>query len=98
MKQPWLSGIVIAVICNVFAAAPPASGGVPVRRAPGDEYWHALGENQDLNGIIYSIVGDGSGAIYAAGSFTQVGAVAANRVARWDGSSWSALGSGATGV
>jgi len=38
---------------------------------------------------------DGSGpALYAAGSFYQAGGVAANGVARWTGSSWSALGSG----
>jgi hypothetical protein len=31
---------------------------------------------------------------YAAGSFTQVGGVAANRVASWDGTRWRALGPG----
>ena len=42
---------------------------------------------------------DGSGpALYAAGSFTAVGDVAANRVARYDGSSWSAVGSGLNGT
>jgi len=40
---------------------------------------------------------DGSGggpALYAGGSFTTAGGVAANRIAKWNGSSWSALGSG----
>jgi hypothetical protein len=38
---------------------------------------------------------DGNGpALYVGGSFTTAGAVAANHIARWDGASWSALGSG----
>lgn len=38
---------------------------------------------------------DGTGpALYAAGEFTGVDGVSASRVARWDGSSWSALGAG----
>ena len=38
---------------------------------------------------------DGSGpALYAAGVFTSVGGVAAQHVARWDGSGWTALGAG----
>ncbi|MBI1383076.1 MAG: hypothetical protein GC161_18565 [Planctomycetaceae bacterium] len=42
---------------------------------------------------------DGSGpALYAAGSFTAVGGVAANRVARYNGIGWSAVGSGLTGT
>lgn len=32
--------------------------------------------------------------LYAGGYFTNAGGVAASRVAKWDGSSWSALGSG----
>jgi len=35
------------------------------------------------------------GNVYAAGSFTHVGSVAANHIARWDGSAWNTLGSGA---
>jgi hypothetical protein len=38
---------------------------------------------------------DGSGAaLYAGGTFTSAGGVAASRVARWNGVSWSALGGG----
>lgn len=35
--------------------------------------------------------------LYAVGTFTVINAVSANRVARWDGSSWSALGVGLNG-
>jgi hypothetical protein len=33
-------------------------------------------------------------ALWAGGWFTAAGGVAANRIARWDGASWTALGSG----
>src|SRR6185503_4148795 len=36
----------------------------------------------------------GGPALYVGGYFTSAGGVAASRIARWDGSSWSALGSG----
>ena len=37
-----------------------------------------------------------NGDIYIAGRFTSVGGVAANNIAKWNGSAWSALGSGLT--
>lgn len=41
--------------------------------------------------------GDGSELI-AAGTFTQIGALAASRIARWDGAAWHALGAGLPGM
>ena len=42
-----------------------------------------------------AVFDDGSGpALYAGGDFTMAGGVPARGVARWDGSSWSGLGSG----
>ena len=32
--------------------------------------------------------------LYAGGEFTTAGGVSANRIAKWDGNSWTALGSG----
>jgi hypothetical protein len=37
---------------------------------------------------------DGNGNLFAGGSFTTAGGVAANNIAKWDGSAWSPLGSG----
>ena len=43
---------------------------------------------------MYAAVADGSGNLYIGGDFTVVGDVIANGIAKWNGSSWSALGSG----
>src|SRR5688572_235497 len=46
-----------------------------------------------------AVYDDGSGpALYAGGYFTSAGGVAANYIARWDGTSWSALGAGLNGA
>src|SRR6185503_18691424 len=43
----------------------------------------------------FTVFDDGSGpALYAGGAFTTAGGVSARHVARWDGSSWTPLGSG----
>jgi hypothetical protein len=55
----------------------------------------------ELDGTVSELVvhDDGGGAaLYAGGGFTTTGAVAASRVARWDGTTWSALGSGLDGA
>jgi hypothetical protein len=45
-----------------------------------------------------AVFDDGSGpALYAAGNFTIAGAGSANYVAKWDGTAWSALGTGLSG-
>ena len=75
-----------------------------VRHAAGCNYvakwdgstWSALGSG--MNNTVYALAVDGSGALYAGGYFTSAGtcdsAAGCNFVAKWDGSAWSALGSG----
>lgn len=47
------------------------------------------------NGTVYAMLYDNAtGSLYIGGDFTMVGTVPANRIARWDGSTWSALGTG----
>jgi hypothetical protein len=63
------------------------------------ERWSDVGG--EVNGRVDALLvyDDGLGggpALYVGGSFTSVGGVGANRVARWNGS-WSALGSGLAG-
>ncbi len=63
--------------------------------------WSTLAVAEGFDGgIIHSLTvhDDGSGpALYAGGDFTAMGGVSAENIARWDGSSWSALGSGLDG-
>jgi len=62
--------------------------------------WSPLGRTNKLNGTVraQAVHDDGSGsALYVGGEFTRAGSVVGNRVARWNGTSWSALGSGIGG-
>jgi hypothetical protein len=59
--------------------------------------WNALGTG--LGSLCYGLAGydDGTGggpALYATGAFTTAGGNAVNRIAKFDGTNWSALGSG----
>jgi len=50
------------------------------------------GTGTDNNVYSLGVYDDGTGeALYAGGSFTTAGGVTANNIARWDGSTWSAL-------
>ncbi|RZK27623.1 MAG: T9SS type A sorting domain-containing protein, partial [Hymenobacter sp.] len=63
--------------------------------------WSTLGigtviGNTSSSGII-SLAVASNGDVYAGGNFTQIGGVAANNIARWNGTSWSSLGTGVSG-
>ena len=78
------------------------AGGVPVNsiaKWDGSE-WSALSEPSGVTRQVHALTafddGDGS-MLYAAGNFFTAGGVSVNRIAKWDGSAWSAL-SGPSGV
>ena len=61
--------------------------------------WWALGDglNGNTNGFypyVHSLTTDTNGNLFAAGLFRFAGVLAVNNVARWNGTSWSALGGG----
>ena len=62
--------------------------------------WHPLGSGMSGTGATIrvndlTVWDDGSGpALYAAGRFTVAGGIAASRIAKWDGSTWTPLGAG----
>ena len=62
--------------------------------------WSALGSGISGGGVyftsVYALAVSGS-TLYAGGVFTSAGGSAANYIAQWNGSSWSALGSGIAG-
>lgn len=77
-------------------------GGVPANRIAkrSGNTWSALGAGVGLGSpdrvaaIEVEVVTVTNVLVYVGGRFTQAGGVAANNVARWNGSSWSALGAG----
>ncbi len=66
---------------------------------PGDAIWNWDGsswtvfENR-INGGDVRVLGTYAGRLVAAGNFSSIGGVAANRIARWNGTTWEPLGSG----
>jgi hypothetical protein len=59
--------------------------------------WSALGTGMNKGVTVTALAIDSSGNLYAGGRFTTAGGVAANNIAKWNGSSWSALGTGTNG-
>ncbi|MFN0244559.1 MAG: hypothetical protein ACKVWV_16850 [Planctomycetota bacterium] len=59
-----------------------------------------LASNDPTRGVYaLTVFDDGNGpALYASGFFETIGGVPANCIARWDGSAWSALNGGLSGV
>lgn len=72
----------------------------PVRIDPtfSDANWVSLGGIPGANNAVYATATDGAGNLYIGGDFTVAGDVIANRIAKWNGSAWSALGLGMNGV
>ena len=73
------------------------AAGVPARRVAkwDGESWSDVGGGIDGSGTVYALAAfdDGSGAaLYAAGSLQSAGGIAAPFIARWNGTSWAAVG------
>ncbi len=62
--------------------------------------WNRLGQGpaNGVSGTVSELEFGADGMLYAAGNFTVAGGSVVNRVARWDGDAWSALGSGINDV
>ncbi len=85
---------VVGVFSNAGGIASPG-----IARWDG-ENWSAVGGGAPgtILGVSSIDVGDGA-ALYIGGIFSSVGeGVSANNIARWDGKSWSALGTGTNGL
>jgi len=64
--------------------------------AGGDYSW-LFYEEGGLNSNVYALTVAGDGTLYAGGGFTVAGGITVNRIAKWNGTSWSALGAGVNG-
>jgi hypothetical protein len=72
----------------------------PIRIDPtfSDANWISMGGIPGADGAVRAVVVDGSGNVYIGGDFTIAGEGFANHIAKWNGNSWSALGSGMNGT
>jgi hypothetical protein len=61
---------------------------------PGDENWDDRFVPPGTDASILAIALSGNGDLYVGGTFLKAGGVPANRIAKWNGSTWSALGTG----
>ena len=59
-----------------------------------DANWMSMGGIQGANGLVQTVAVDGAGNLYVGGRFNVIGDLVANYIAKWDGTRWSALGSG----
>ena len=53
------------------------------------------GVNTIIDGTVFAVAVGANGDVYIGGNFTHVAGKPANKVARWDGTDWHALGAGA---
>lgn len=96
--MPWLQPIINAITHGpsgeIYAAhGDPGSGHYSVARSTGGA-WTEIVDHPYCNGRVAAIAVMPNGDVVAGGAFSAVGSRAANFVARWNGTSWSALGGG----
>lgn len=77
-----------------------AGAAYPVRIDPtfSDANWFSLGGIAGVNNTVAAVAVDGTGNLYIGGVFTIVGNMFITNLAEWNGSSWSAVGSGVNGT
>jgi len=97
MKQEDGGGLPTRRYACLAVIVDDAQAVYPIRIDPtfSDANWAAV--DSGLDGPVRALGIAGSN-LYAGGSFTMAGGITANRIAQWNGSGWSALGSGFEGV
>jgi hypothetical protein len=100
---PALSGLTGEGECSAPAlvvVVNDADAVYPVRIDPtfSDANWSSMNPGvPGTDGSVEAAVVDDSGNLYIGGSFSIAGNAPANNIAKWNGSSWAALGSGMRG-
>ncbi len=85
---------------GAFTAAGSGSANRVARWIPSTGLWSPLGAGMNDTVLAFGSFdddGDGLPTLYAGGRFTMAGGLPANRVAHWNGSEWSAIGTGLNG-
>ena len=90
-----------APVLAALASAAVVALTVSASAAPGPDGWNNLGTGATtttsaLNGAVYALNTDAPGVLYVGGAFTDAGGnAAADYIASWNGTSWSAFGASA---
>lgn len=84
-KMKTYAGRIIISAMFILGIILPSS----LRADPDDQYWHDLGNGGSSDGYVEDLI--------AAGAFSSIGGTPANNIARWNGTGWQPLGSGAEG-
>ena len=84
----------VIAILSVAVAAPASA-----QNCTGDRWYplvptSPIGSANARVSALLTVGPPGAQITYAGGSFTQIGGVAANRIAAWDGTAWHAMGAG----
>src|SRR6266851_8127610 len=90
-------GVTRPTVAMLVVVVNDAAAVYPVRIDPtfSDANWISMNPSiPGADSTVYAAVVDVSGNLYIGGSFTVVGGVIANSIAKWNGSSWTALDSG----
>src|SRR5262249_22974437 len=88
--------IVVGVVGTAVPAAAQTCSWSALGSGINEHVWRLTGSNESTGSVTaLTVFDDGRGpALYAGGYFTTAGDVAASRIAKSDGTQWSALGSG----
>ncbi|MBX7203990.1 MAG: T9SS type A sorting domain-containing protein [Bacteroidia bacterium] len=78
--------VLIAVLITLILPSKLLAQNYPVK-------WYSVGGGLNTNGVIYAMT-TFNGDLYVAGSFSSAGGVTASNIAKWNGTTWSSLGSG----
>lgn len=62
-----------------------------------DTSWNYNFGPMTVNGAVHKVAVAPNGDIYVGGEFTTINGITVNRIARWNGTTWSALGTGVPG-
>lgn len=89
----------VASINRIVLAVDDTEAVYPVRIDPtfSDQDWIGMGGIPGADSFVYASAVDGSGNLYIGGYFTVAGENIASRIAKWNGTNWSLLGSGMSG-
>src|SRR5262245_3585276 len=103
----WIGAVrfvVVATLVHAGTAAQSELSRETLRLESGDtclpSWVPTFGELPGISGSVHAVAvyDDGGGpALFAAGNFSFAGNTPANRIAKWSGSGWTALGSGLDG-